>query len=227
MLASGVGIWLVARWVMFALYMPNRHARWALGVFGIVVMAAAALSLFGRQQRAQWTLGVSIAAPILSAAILLPTAWRTWSTPVDQDLENAYRFIASLPVDTLVAAHPDLADFIPLRTRRSVLASTEESQPFVLGFYQAMKPRIEASLRAAYATRWSDIDDILGSRGVAALLTAPSVWTADDYYEPFSSMVHHLREVGSRQGFVLKQPPPERILFHRGGVYVVRVNPTK
>jgi hypothetical protein len=227
LLASGVGLWLVARWVMFALYMPNRHARWAMAVFGIVVLAAAALSIFGRKRGAEWALGVSFAAPILSAALLLPSAWRVWTSPVDQDLENAYRFIASLPIDTLVAAHPDLADFIPLRTRRSVLASTEESQPFVLGFYQKMKPLVEDSLRGAYATRWSEIDNILGARGVDAILTAPSVWVANDYFEPFSSLVHQLREEGIKNGFALKHPPPERILFRSGDVYVVRVVSTK
>jgi hypothetical protein len=223
LLASGLGIWLVARWVMFALYMPNRHSRWAVGVFGIVVVAAAALSLVGQRRRADWTLGISIAAPILCALVLLPTAWRAWSTPVDQDLENAYRYIAGLPVDTLVAAHPDLADFIPLRTRRSVLASSEESQPFVLGFYRKMKPLLEDSLRGAYATRWSDIDNILGARGVSAMLTAPSVWSANDYFEPFRSLVHQLRDEGNKQGFVLKHPTPDRVLFHSGDVYVVRV----
>jgi hypothetical protein len=195
----------------------------AVGVFGIVVVAAAALSLVGQRRRADWTLGISIAAPILCALVLLPTAWRAWSTPVDQDLENAYRYIAGLPVDTLVAAHPDLADFIPLRTRRSVLASTEESQPFVLGFYRKMKPLLEDSLRGAYATRWSDIDNILGARGVSAMLTAPSVWSANDYFEPFRSLVHQLRDEGNKQGFVLKHPTPDRVLFHSGDVYVVRV----
>ena len=84
---------------------------------------------------------VAVSAPIVVTATLLPWAVSVWNRPVDVDLENAYAFISALPKDTLVAAHPDLADFVPVRTRRSVLASTEISMLF---FQAAMRSKREA-----------------------------------------------------------------------------------
>ena len=43
-------------------------------------------------------------------------AQSVWNRPIDTDLENVYAFISTLPKSTLVAAHPDLADCVPLRT---------------------------------------------------------------------------------------------------------------
>ena len=92
-----------------------------------------------------------------------PHAVRAWEAPRSADLERVYAFLGELPVDTLVAAHPDLADYIPLRSRRSVLASTEMSIAFMTGYYSRVKPRIEASLRAAYATSLEEMDSTLRS----------------------------------------------------------------
>ena len=233
--ASGVGTWFIARVMMFQLYMPNRHSRWSVGVFGIVVMSIAATALCERWSAALSADGVAtgsrmswliaLGAPLMAVVVLWPSAIRVWNTPVDQDLERAYEFISRLPVDTVVVAHPDVADFVPLRARRSVLASTEESQPFVLGFYGKVKPLIETSLRVAYATRWEDIDRLLAPYHGAVVLTSPAVWEKRTYYAPFKELVGSLEARGGVEGFVLQHPSTDRVLFRSGEVYVVRAGP--
>ena len=230
--ATGLLLWLLARQLLFLLYLPNRHSRYSLAAFAIVAFAAAAYAVIQALasrphprptgiNRLSWA--AAIVAPLVVTAQLLPSAVRAWERPVDPDLERAYAFIATLPPDTLVAAHPDLADPIPLRTRRSVLASTEESIAFMQGYYAHMRPRLEASLRAAYATSWSELDAALDAFDVDVMLTAPVVWTKSGYYAPFDTLVQQLREAGKQRGFVLQDPPQERILFRSGDVYVVRV----
>ena len=233
--ASGVGTWFIARVIMFQLYMPNRHSRWSVGVFGIVALAVAATALCERMNaavssdgvatgnRMSWT--IALGAPLITVAGLWPSATRIWHTPVDQDLERAYAFISRMPVDTVVVAHPDVADFVPLRARRSVLASTEESQPFVLGFYGKMKPLIETSLRVAYATQWKTIDRLLAPYHGAVVLTCPAVWGQRPYYAPFKELVRSLNARGDVEGFVLQHPRTDRVLFRSGEVYVVRAEP--
>jgi hypothetical protein len=143
--------------------------------------------------------------------------------PVDTDLENVYAFIANLPKDTLVAAHPDLADFVPVRTRRSVLASTEISMAWMENYYKQMKPRVEASLRAAYATRIDEMDRELEPLGVDVMLTGPAVWQTQGYFAPFDDLVRALQARGAVEGYVLKSPPADRVLFRSGEYYVIRV----
>jgi hypothetical protein len=239
MAGVGVALWAAMRLfpehLMFGLYLPNRHPKWALNVFGIFALAAAAAATFDALVHrwrtrspalvvALWR-GVLIGAPLLVAAALLPNAISVWKRPVEAGLEGAYAFIAELPKDTLVAAHPDLGDFVPLRARRSVLTSTEISMAWMKGYYAVMKPRVEASLRAAYATRIEDVDAALAPFGVDVMLTGPSVWEKTGYFAPFDDLAQDLLERGRREGFVLQHPPADRILFQSDGYYVIRVEP--
>jgi hypothetical protein len=211
--------------LMFGLYLPNRHSRWAIAAFGIVACAAAGAHLLraggsARDGRAAWT---AIVAPAVVAALLLPNAVALAKRPVDRDLERTYEFLATLPKDTLVAAHPDLADFVPVRARRSILASTEVSMAWMQNYYAEMKPRMEASLRAAYATRIDDVDAALAPYGVDVMLTGPGVWAEHATFAPFRELEAGLRAKGAEVGFVLRKPPPERVLFNSGDYYVIRV----
>lgn len=238
MVLVGVAIWAAMRAfpseLMFGLYLPNRHARWALGAFGVLAVAAAASVIIDQAARGiqasadsdtrGFRRSVSILVPVIVFAALAPHAVSTWRQPVNVDLENVYGFIATLPKDALVAAHPDLTDFVPVRSRRSVLTSTEISMAWMEGYYRVMKPRVEASLRAAYATRIEDVDCELAPFEVDVMLTGPSVWQKTDYFAPFDEMVRDLTERGRREGFALEHPPKDRVLFQSGDYYLVRVD---
>ncbi len=237
----GCALWLAMRLfpeqLMFGLYLPNRHSRWAVGVFGVFAIAAGLASLLrhcsgpclGRDARfaARLRLATALVTPLAVAFVLLPHARDVARQPVDTHLENVYAFIATLPNSTLVAAHPDLADFIPVRSRRSVLTSTEISMAWMAGYYAQMKPRVEASLRAAYATGIDEVDAALLPYGVDVLVTGPPVWETTSYFAPFDGLVQSLLERGEQLGFVLRQPPEDRILFASGDYYVVRVGPCR
>lgn len=237
MMLVGFGLWSAMRAfpedLMFGLYLPNRHARWAIGVFGIMAISAGASVAVDHLRRRKsgsivdsWNrlrIAIAIVAPVAVAAATIPYGIAVWRQPVDRDLENVYAFLATLPKDTLVAAHPDLADFVPVRTRRSVLTSTEISMAWMDGYYRVMKPRVEASLRAAYAVTAEELDAELTPLGVDVMLTGPSVWQKSGYFKPFDELFNVLIERGRSSGFVLKNPPANRVLFQSGDYYVVRV----
>jgi hypothetical protein len=229
LLISGVAVWAVARLTLFTLYLPNRHARWAIAGFAVAALVCCGVVLFEWVTARVTARSAGILARLAGLAALAVVvsafagpASRLWHRPVDADLERAYLYLASLPRDTLIAAHPDLADFVPLRARRSVLASTETALPFMQGYYARVRPRLIASLRAAYATNWTDLDRTLTPYGASVVLTAPQVWSAASYYEPFDGLVAQLRARGRLQGFVLQHPDPARVLFRSGEVYIVR-----
>jgi len=166
---------------------------------------------------------IAVLAPVMVAALLLPNALAVSRRPVDGDLERVYAFLTTLPKDTLVAAHPDLANFVPVRARRSILASTEVSMAWMENYYAQMKPRMVASLRAAYATRMEDVDAELGPYGVDVMLTGPRVWESHRTYSPFRELESELMARGTGVGFVLRVPPPDRVMFRSGDYYVIRV----
>src|SRR5690606_2854433 len=192
--------------------------RWAIAAFGMVALAGAAYVAVAAVAAALG--GVSpqvarvaravprsaaLAAPLVAVAVLVPYARAIDAKPVDRDLERVYAFIASLPKDTLVAAHPTLADYVPLRTQRSVLTSTETSMPWLKNYYAIVKPRVEAALRAAYATDAAVLDAELAPYGVDVFVTAPQVFEDERYlryHEPYDSeLVQALVAAGRAQGF--------------------------
>ena len=236
LLLTGASLWVAARGLLFHLYLPERHFRWSMGAFAIVALTAAGLTMvstvFRRTgpsprawDRSNWVM--ALAAPLVVLCVLLPPASRVWRSAVDVDLERAYAFLWSLPSDALVAAHPDLADYVPLRARRSVLASTEGASAGALGYYAWVRPRIEASLRAAYATSWRGLDSVLTPYDVDVVLTGPSVWSRQYYYAPYDELVRDLMARGKQEGLVLANPSGSRVLFRSGEVRVVRVMPVK
>ena len=134
-------------------------------------------------------------------------------------------FLSGLPKDVKIAAHPRVADDIPLITKRSVIACEETSQSYYLGYYRIVKPMISAEIEAC-------LRDRRGRRSTSsAIASAPrcssSTSTATGarstgrrtYYEPFRSEVRRLIDAGEKSGFALENPPPDRVLFRSGRLH--------
>lgn len=228
LIGTGLVIWTIARLTLFTLYLPNRHTRTAFPAFAVAAISAAGIIVLSRViERSRRPMliysGLSVVAVVTVVSVFLPGFLRQWNSPVDTDMEKAYAYLATLPKDALIAAHPDVADFVPLRSHRSVLASTETSLPFMLGYYEQLRPRLEASLEIAYASSWEELDAAAARYHVSVALSAPAVWEKETYYEPFRPLVAGLKARGAEKGFVLQHPPADRILFQSGNVYVVRV----
>jgi hypothetical protein len=229
--ATGLVLWFAARLVLFDLYLPNRHSRWSLSAFAIVVFALAVHSLAaaratstgsGQSIGPRWSTALAFLAPLVVVASLLPAASAKWSQPEDADLERAYDYLAAMPRDTLIMAHPDLANFVPVRTQHSVVASTEAAIAFMQGYYARYRPRMEDSLRVAYATSWQEVDEIADRYGADVVLTGPQVWASAHYDAGFEELMHELWQRSATEDFVLRTPSPERVLFRSGEVYVVK-----
>ena len=148
-------------------------------------------------------------------------------TPSDQDRAAVYVFLESLPKDTLVAAHPNDADDIPLRARRSVLASMETSLPLYVGYYQTMAKRIAASLAAFHAIDFAAVDLLHEQYGVDVFFVNERRYASSNslYFQPFYTATQEQWARGKREGFVLRDPPSERVLFQQGDFSVIRVGP--
>ena len=223
LLGAALLVWLVARFAMFTLYLPQRHTVWALPV-GLGILIAAAVPAVRDMTNTRLTRLAVVFAALAVVAIQGATALEQWRTPRDHDLDAAYEFLQTLPPETLVAAHPLDADDVPMRARRSVLVSRETSISFMLGYYSRAKERLAAALAATYATDWCTVDSLGARWGVDVFLVTPAPWQVQGYDEPFNTQVQKLMQQGESEGFVLRNPPRERLLFQSGDVSVVRVD---
>lgn len=230
---TGLVLWAAARLTLFDLYLPNRHSRYAIAVLLIVGVAVAGYAVLKASVRLVSRISpepskrvaqaAAVLAPLVVMAALAPSAWADFNRPVDEDLERTYDFLATLPKQTLIAAHPDLADYIPLRSKRSVLASTEGWIAFMLGYHERMTPRVAASLEAAYATDWEGITSALAPYGVEVFVSSEDVFTKSGYNPPLDTLASTLIARGRAEGFALRNPPAERVIFRSGDYVVVSV----
>lgn len=228
LLGSALLCWVLAHGLMFAMYLPNRHVAWAMPLAVIILIAAAVPQWLMRLRsrvdlHRQWLICGGLLAVWLGLGGYWMTA--TWMSPRAHDREAAYAFLATLPRDTLIAAHPFDANPVPLRTRRSVLASHETAIAFYVGYYSRLKPRIEASLAATYATDWETVDALAQQYGVDAFLVTPRGYNQTAFFQPFQASIDAATRGIAREDFVLLHPPEDRILFRSGDVVVVRVGP--
>ena len=228
----GFALWAAMRLfpekLMFGLYLPNRHTRWSYAAFAIVAGAAGLFALLNKLRHRLSTRALTYClsglVPAVALTLTFPHYRALMAQPVDQNLERTYTYLASLPKTTLIAAHPDIASYIPLRTQRRVITSTETSMPWLEHYYAIVKPRVEASLRAAYATDIAEMDTELRPYAPDVFVIGPPAWTMTRYLDPYDIMVQSLLERGRREGFALRHPPADRVLFESGGYYVLRVS---
>ena len=141
-------------------------------------------------------------------------------------------FLSGLPKDVKIAAHPRVADDIPLITRRSVIACEETSQSYYLGYYGMVKPVVSAELEASYASAWPAIDQLCDRFGATVFVVdlgryRRPIDRRNVYHDPFLSEVEGLIDAGEKNGFALETPPPDRVLFRSGDFIVVGLKPTR
>ena len=235
-----IGLFISAHLTLFVLHYPNRYTLYALPVCGLLALAGvvpaliAKLRPYRRFDRLLTFLGkqtviVSIGCLVLFALSTEATLKlvSVLHTPPNRALEAVYRFLETLPKDSLVASHPNDADNIPLRSRRSVLASMETSLPLYVGYYQIMAKRLDATLAAFHATDFATVDRLHARYGVDVFVVNRRRYAPGKslYFQPFYAVTQEQWARGSREGFVLRDPPPDRILFQQGEFSVIRVGP--
>jgi hypothetical protein len=237
---SALGAFGMAHLTLFVLHYPNRYVRYAIPLFLMLWLAAifpravAAVRCFhhgafildflGRPHILAPMAALVLAIFSVHAVVRIRTELSRRPLPGQ---EETYAFLETLPKKTLVSAHPFDADFIPLRARRSVLASVETSLPYYRGYYRAVAERIEAELAACYASDWADVDALYERYGAKVFMVNRNRYEGPErnYFAPFGDRNAERIQRRLREGFVLLHPPVERVLFESAGFAVVRLGP--
>lgn len=215
---AAVGLFVVTWFQPLVLYHPQRHLRFAAPVIVLGALAAALAWAHGR-----WP-GFARLAPVASLAVAAVALVGLGlgvdrATRTHDERAGLYAWLATTPVDTLVAAHPHDADRIPLESGRSVLVSRELALAWHLGFYdRTVAPRLEALFDAWYATSWEPVQALHERFGVDLLVVDPRHYQLDaplPYHPPFDT-ANRQRFTAGRGRFVLAQPPADRIVLHDG-----------
>jgi hypothetical protein len=238
-LFAALFMFVVAHALLFKLYLPSRYTSYAFPVFAMMAAAAYARevklllvnnSLAIRPWFPRAAVGATGVVFVVVLAMSARNANAMMKLPpyggITAGHESVLVFLRTLPKETLIAAHPEDANAIPLRAQRSVLANTETSIAFNKNYYFSMRDRIRAIFAMLYATDWQTIDSTADQYGVRAFVLDTTRLTSPDqrpYFRPFGEENASRIEAGKRLGFAMTHPPADRLLFEHGDWVVVRV----
>ncbi|HKJ25617.1 MAG TPA: hypothetical protein VKB65_12395 [Myxococcota bacterium] len=225
-----------AAWAtLFTLHLPLKYMRYALPLFALLWLASVApvvgrrlAARFPALARPRWLLAGALALLLADAVVTLRSLERRIGAEDYRARTQMHRFLRKLPVDALIAAHPEDANAIPLVSKRSVLASKEVALPYYRGYYERVAERLEASLRAHYALDWETVDSLYDRYGVDAMVVHEHRFQPDarDFDEPFASRLGDALHA-ERDRYVLTRPPPDRVLYRNDAFWVVRLGPPR
>jgi hypothetical protein len=166
-------LFFVAHALLFRLYLPARQVQfslpivWALG--GGLALALAAEGLAARlvpRHAGRVTQLLALGAVGLLVAHAPPPG-DFYAVGRHPDL---YAYLRAQPKDTLVAALPADSSDLPLFAQRPVLVSWEHGLVYQLGYYEPLRQRTEALLRAYYSDSPRPIVELAEREGVGVIV---------------------------------------------------------
>lgn len=222
LLGVSVVWYLLADVLLLRLFLPERYLQYPVRVAVAVLGAWGLAQLLSRlRPPMKWTLVGVIA---VSFAFKAPSLDGVGLTDFSEH-RALFRFVRTLPADATVAAHPFLADEIPIFTSRKVWVDSVHAHTFYPRYWQLVASRTRGLLAAYYAAETEDVCRFLVSSGVDALVVergdfAPrAISRRRFYFEPFHSELK--AAVGNRRSFALARIPAARTVFRDGEIAVV------
>jgi len=221
-LLFGVSVVLVhelSRILAFYLYVPNRHLQIPMAFFFIIVFSAGlwhvACYLFRNQGEEKY-----LKALVGFALIVCVVVFGSGDGLQGKANFNTYKYQKgrfsewirdNTPTGALVAGFPTLVDPVPLFGERRVLISTEMAHPFYRGYYDQIRDRVTASLKAHYAKDLNELYDIVAPLGVSYFvfqrdLFYPEALKKASYFKPYDQLVFSLTR-GDVNQYAYRQLP--------------------
>lgn len=221
---AGVLMYRLADIFFFKLYLPERYLRYSLHVLSFLLFAFFLGYVLKKIKtpRIRKTLYACAAGFIVFLNLGIKTDWDF----VDQSRYQAlYSYLNRLPKEAMIAAHPKLADGIPIFARRKVLIKYELASPIYSHFWREIKRRTYAFFDAYYAENLSSVVQFCETNGIDYLVVDKDHFTEKYltkkriYFEPFDTYAKNM--ISKRRIFALMHIPEEEKLFTNDSIFVI------
>lgn len=204
---SAMGVYFASRVLAFKLYVPDRHLQFPMGIFFITAFSIGVWRLLHREDTARsaapgvaWAsilglCGIGALVFVTGGTGLYGAANFNYTTTKRGDVFLWLR--SNTPEDSTIGGHPTFIDGVQLFGRRRGYVNTETAHPFYDKYYEAIKPRIELSLRAHYAKTLEELVQLSESAGIDYFVFGrryfyEKTMKVSGYHAPFDSLVKEL-----------------------------------
>lgn len=224
--AAFLVFYIAARLMAFKLFVPDRYVQYPLNLFYAILLSAclaAAVKRAGLGRAA--CVAFIILAAVLGAMRLKNVALYDYSA--DAPLCAAVE--AATPKNAMLAGHPALMDNVMTFGRRNAYAAFELAHPWSRGYWEQLRPRLDAFFETYYAADKERVARFARETNVDFLLVDEAHFTPEfiakrPFFEPFGRAIKEMAE--GRQGSfaVLDGKAFERIAL-RPGAFLIDLRP--
>ena len=232
LMALAIGAFLghaLARYFAPHLFAPQRYLAYAIPLLVVVVFPAAVSSLADlliRARRRQWLRPATTVAVCGVFALGLggrSLGERGYTVHISGSTA-IYRFVASLPKDSLIAGWPNgVVQNVPYLSARPVFVSEETHLVFHRAYADEMRRRMRVLVDAYFAREPGPLLRLRDEFGVTHLLIDANHYSGDraGYFKPFDEWIQRAYdEMGPGEPETLRQIPRAGV-FREGAVVVL------
>jgi hypothetical protein len=223
LILAGMVMYVVADVLLFRLYIPDRYLAYPIHIAGLVATGIAVGYAVNQIRAVSARRAVQVVL-LLAMAARVDLAKDVGLADLSAN-QPLYEFLETLPADSVVASHPDLGDYIPTFSRKTVFVHFELSQPFFTTYWATMTGRITSLFDAYYAPTRREVHDFCVRNGIDYLVVRTRDFdpqylaTHRIYFNPFDAYVRE--RLQGRQTFALNGIDPAQKLFQEGDVFVI------
>ncbi|NQU73782.1 MAG: hypothetical protein HQ547_03620 [Candidatus Omnitrophica bacterium] len=220
---SSVLMYIIADLFLFKLFLPIRYLSYSLPLISLIICAIAIGQLIIKIKSVR----IKKAAQILILILIFLNVSSQRSNGLTNTSYNKslYSYLNSLPKETVIAAHPVLANNIPTFAQRKVFINYELSHCVFDNYWKTIKKRTFDFFDAYYSEDPSFIYEFCERNGIDYLVIDKRHFTekylrGSIYIEPFSTYVKNITR--KRKKFFLDTIPEENKLFTTRNVFVIK-----
>lgn len=193
LLAGSLLLYLAARIVALALFVPDRYVTYT-----IHLLYALGLAVCLRHACSPLIESRTGAALLLVLAAGLG-AWRLGDDGLYDYRAEAplYAAVRALPKEARLAGNPEVMDNVLTFGRRNVLASFELAHPWSLGYWRRFAPRLADTVAAYYAKDARAVLDVARRRGITHFVVresdfTPAALAKGPFFAPYTARIREL-----------------------------------
>jgi hypothetical protein len=206
--------------LLFRLYLPSRYTQHAARV--VFAIGAAAVIMACIESFLRWAasrsfrVGPAIAALFLLWIVCFPIFLTRFPRAdyVQGHADNLYRFFAQQPSAIRIASIADEANNIPSFCRRSIIFGVETAVPFHPQYYQPLRDRGVAIVRAQYSSDLAYVQRCIRDQRIDFWLLDRGAFTPE--HVRVNRALRQLREnisLSQRAPPFLQHPPAQSVVF--------------
>lgn len=220
---SGILWYWISDYLLFKLYRPERYLQYSVRIIGLIFFSVVIGRLIGGIKNSRLKKLLKIATIVL-VLLFFHVNKNLALVDLSQNKE-LYEYLSNLPENAVIAAHPCLADGIPIFTQKKVFINFELSNPWYNIYWKTIEKRTYDFFNAYYSEKPKHIYEFCNKNGIDYLVVDKKHFQEGYlteemvYFEPFQRYISNLLK--ERKHFILPNMEEQDLLFHKSGITVI------